>query len=60
MTVSSSLARSPRRLVGNVKDIDPYHIVIGPGSSPLIPASLFGLYNASHGPHTMDVTAQIP
>eukprot|EP01047_Picozoa_sp_COSAG01_P075363 COSAG01_NODE_12894_length_1668_cov_1.370937_2_plen_289_part_00 len=51
--------RALHRYVGNVKDVDSYHIVIGPGSSPLIPASLFGLYDATRGP-TMDVTAQMP
>ena len=36
--------RALHRLVGNVADIDSYHILIAPGSTPLIPASLFGLY----------------
>ena len=36
--------RATHRLVGNVADIDGYHIVVGAGSGLLIPASFYGLY----------------
>ena len=45
MEILERAIRATHRLVGNVADIDSYHIVVGAGSSPLIPASWYGLYD---------------
>ena len=45
MEILERAIRATHRLVGNVADIDSYHIVVGAGSGPLIPASWYGLYD---------------
>ena len=44
MEILEQAIRATHRLAGNVANIDSYHIVIGAGSSPLIPASFYALY----------------
>ena len=44
MEILERAIRATHRLAGNVANIDQYHIVIGPGSGPLIPAAFYGLY----------------
>ena len=44
MEILEQAIRATHRLAGNVANIDSYHIVVGAGSGPLIPASFYGLY----------------
>ena len=56
MEALESQIRAIHRLVGNVQDIDRYHIVLAAGSSPLIPAAMSAI--ADH--RTVEITAENP
>jgi aspartate/methionine/tyrosine aminotransferase len=56
MEVLEKAIRQTHRLVGNVRDVDSYHLIISPGSGDIIPAIMYALSNGSN----IEVTAQQP